>query len=250
MNFDNRRRFMDANSVVNNIRSFNANPTIKPAKLVESLFLFGISAGLLAASLYWFWPFLASLGLSRSIAYALAISSLNIGLGLAALVGYRLEGRPWKWSSFAQRMRLTALRGRAWWWVVGGVLVFGLISLFFVIILPMVYKALHFIPPEMTEIEMNLFTTVIVLFLNIVGEELWWRGYILPRQELVFGKSTWLLHGILWACFHMFKWWAVPPMMISCCVIPFVAQRTKNTWPGMLSHFLINGAGSLISALS
>ena len=26
------------------------------------------------------------------------------------------------------------------------------------------------------------------LFFNIFGEEFWWRGYILPRQELVMGK--------------------------------------------------------------
>jgi membrane protease YdiL (CAAX protease family) len=147
-------------------------------------------------------------------------------------------------------MRFTTLRGRAWWWVLGGVLVFGLVSLFFVITLPMLYRVLHFIPPEMTGIELNLFTTVVVLFFNITGEELWWRGYILPRQELAFGKNTWLLQGILWACFHMFKWWGVPAMLISCCVIPFVAQRTRNTWPGVISHFLVNAAGSLISALS
>ena len=240
---------MNTNLALSHIRVHNFEPLIRPMKIGESLLLFGIPAGLLAANLYWFWPFLASMGLSQSNAYALAISSLNIGLILAALVGYRLEGRPWNWNSFAQRMRLTALCSQAWWWVIGGILVFGMISLFFVITLPMVYKALHFVPPEMTGIEMNLITTVIVLFFNIVGEELWWRGYILPRQELAFGKTTWLLHGILWACFHLFKWWGVPAMMISCCVIPFVAQRTKNTWPGMISHFLVNGAGSLISAL-
>ena len=30
------------------------------------------------------------------------------------------------------------------------------------------------------------YATVILLF-NIGGEELWWRGYVLPRQELAFG---------------------------------------------------------------
>jgi len=27
--------------------------------------------------------------------------------------------------------------------------------------------------------------------------ELWWRGYILPRQELAFGRWTWIIHGLL-----------------------------------------------------
>jgi hypothetical protein len=33
---------------------------------------------------------------------------------------------------------------------------------------------------------------------NIVGKEFSWRGYFLPRQELAFGKWTWLVRGILW----------------------------------------------------
>ena len=32
-------------------------------------------------------------------------------------------------------------------------------------------------------------------FLNIVGEEFWWRGFIQPRQEPVFGDSTWFSRG-------------------------------------------------------
>jgi hypothetical protein len=43
-----------------------------------------------------------------------------------------------------------------------------------------------------------------ILVFNIVGEELWWRGYALPRQELAFGKMTWVVHGIFWSAFHLF----------------------------------------------
>ncbi len=240
---------MNANQVIENGFATYADPSIKPMRLLESMLMFGIPAVLLAASLYGLWPLLAAWGISDSMAYAIAISSLNILLGLGAVAGYRLENRPRTWSDFLKRMRLTGLRGRIWWWVASGVLAFGLISLFFVILLPIIYKALNFIPPEMTGVRMNLFTTVVVLFFNIVGEELWWRGYILPRQELSFGRTTWWVHGILWACFHMYKWWGVPAMMITCCVIPFVAQRTRNTWPGMISHFIINGAGSILSAM-
>ena len=37
----------------------------------------------------------------------------------------------------------------------------------------------------------------IVLSFNIFGEELWWRGYILPRQELSHGRFTWVVHGLM-----------------------------------------------------
>jgi membrane protease YdiL (CAAX protease family) len=45
-----------------------------------------------------------------------------------------------------------------------------------------------------------------ILVLNIVGEEFWWRGYVLPRQELAHGRWAWLVHGILWTLFHAPFW--------------------------------------------
>jgi hypothetical protein len=44
----------------------------------------------------------------------------------------------------------------------------------------------------------------VLIFGNIAGEELWWRGYLLPRQEAASGAVAWLYHGLLWAAFHLF----------------------------------------------
>ena len=38
----------------------------------------------------------------------------------------------------------------------------------------------------------------LALVFNILGEELYMRGYILPRQVLTHGRWAWLVHGILW----------------------------------------------------
>jgi hypothetical protein len=35
-----------------------------------------------------------------------------------------------------------------------------------------------------------VYYAVVMLVCNIGGEELWWRGYVLPRQELAFGKAA------------------------------------------------------------
>ena len=43
--------------------------------------------------------------------------------------------------------------------------------------------------------------------LNILGEEFLWRGVMLPRQEIVFGKYTWLVHGFGWGLFHIAFGW-------------------------------------------
>lgn len=43
----------------------------------------------------------------------------------------------------------------------------------------------------------------VLMFVCDIGvEELWWRGYVLPRQELAFGRSAWVIHGICWSLFH------------------------------------------------
>ena len=82
-----------------------------------------------------------------------------------------------------------------------------------------------------------------VMFFNIFGEELLWRGYLLPRQELVHGKWTWVVHGLLWTGFHIF--WA--PNLGSLLAraptylaLAFVCQRLGNTWPGIIAHFVGN----------
>jgi membrane protease YdiL (CAAX protease family) len=71
------------------------------------------------------------------------------------------------------------------------------------------------------------------------GEELWWRGYVLPRQELAFGRSAWVIHGICWSVFHLFMQptlWDTIRMAITGLALSFVAQRTRSTWPGIVGH--------------
>jgi len=75
---------------------------------------------------------------------------------------------------------------------------------------------------------------------NVLGEEFWWRGYVLPRQELSFGKWTWLIHGLLWSGFHLFMPWDAIRLLPGSLALPFVAQRRKNTWPGIIGRFAMS----------
>jgi membrane protease YdiL (CAAX protease family) len=227
---------------------------LKPMALTESILLFGIPGAILAASLWWMRPALTQAGVPDFISYTFSLTIVNVGLLVAAVVGYVREGNPLTWSAFSQRMRLAHLTGRIWLWTIAGTLLFGGLALVIEPLATAFYRSIGYeIPiysvPEATTVFGGIVSHIIVLFFNIVGEELWWRGYILPRQELTHGKITWLIHGILWACFHMFKWWAVPFMLITCLIIPFVAQKTRNTWPGMINHIIINGAGAIMAAM-
>jgi membrane protease YdiL (CAAX protease family) len=82
--------------------------------------------------------------------------------------------------------------------------------------------------------------------LNIVGEELWWRGFIQPRQEPVFGRSTWLIQGLLHGLFHLSFGLGVlfllSPALFS---IPWGVQRSRNTSVGIVIHAGVNGPAFL-----
>ena len=83
---------------------------------------------------------------------------------------------------------------------------------------------------------------IVVLFvLNIVGEELLWRGAIWPRQELVHGERTWLVHGFIWYLFHLpfYPWFAISGLP-QALILSYLFQRTKNMWLVLIMHTIFN----------
>ena len=78
---------------------------------------------------------------------------------------------------------------------------------------------------------------------------LFFATIIALRVELEHGKLAWIVNGILWSLFHIFKWWAVPFMLLRQWMLPFVVQRTRNTTPGILIHFISNGLSVLLSII-
>lgn len=85
--------------------------------------------------------------------------------------------------------------------------------------------------------------------LNIFAEEILWRGVILPRQEAAFGDLAWLVNGLGWLLFHLAFG---PDLMLALVpitlVVPYVVQRRRNTWIGVILHAGLNGPGFLAVA--
>lgn len=96
-----------------------------------------------------------------------------------------------------------------------------------------------------------IFLRFALLLLNVLSEELLWRGYILPRQELQHGKHAWWIHGLQWTWFHvMFKPWEIFMLLPGCLVYGWVCSKTKNTTPGIIMHMSLNGLGVIMVALA
>jgi membrane protease YdiL (CAAX protease family) len=81
----------------------------------------------------------------------------------------------------------------------------------------------------------------VAFVVNIGGEELLWRGYVLPRQEAALGRWAWLANGLLWVvAVHAFMWWNLVGLLPTGLVTPFLAQRYGTTWAGVVVHGLGN----------
>lgn len=92
-----------------------------------------------------------------------------------------------------------------------------------------------------------IFFWLLWLITNIGCEELLWRGYALPRMEKFFGRWAWLVNGLLWNIFiHLFMRWSFITLIPVTLIVPYLCQKYKSIWPGVLIHGLGN---SLLFAL-
>jgi membrane protease YdiL (CAAX protease family) len=85
--------------------------------------------------------------------------------------------------------------------------------------------------------------------LNILGEEFLWRGVVLPRQEVAFGRRAWVVNGILWLLFHVtFPWQVLVTLVPITLILPYIVQRRRNIWAGLIIHAGFGGTGFLALA--
>lgn len=182
---------------------------------------------------------------------------------LASVVLYRSEGYPISWRSFATRYRLNGMPKQDWFWSLAVLIVaFGfMLGLSFTAgwLAQIPFFAPHpLFPPElrpdsMTNLSPGLFMGMrlkgqwwIVLayfigwLLNIFGEELFYRGWLLPRQEAAFGTYAWVVNGTMFCFQHFMQPWNFLAIWPGALFMAFVVQYRRNTWIGIIQHGLMN----------
>lgn len=97
------------------------------------------------------------------------------------------------------------------------------------------------IPVEQNSWLIAIFLTIFLA--NVIGEELWWRGYILPMQVKGIGRNAWLANGLLWALFHLFQPWDIVSLIPIALGISFMSQYRKSAWIGIVAHGVLNSIG-------
>jgi len=195
------------------------------------------------------------------------LAVLTVGLAwqfvLVMILLFREEGKL-NWATIKHRLWLTRPRSpktgeprrRLWLWLIPLILltalyelqVSGMLSHLWVSVFPFLSEPSGFSlgsaldSPE-DKAQMVGAWGVLALFIinaifnTIIGEELLFRGVLLPRMNGVFGKWDWVANGVLFGIYHLHQPWSIFSSAISgAFFFAFCTRRFRSTWFGIIAH--------------
>ena len=243
---------------------------LKPITISNSIWYFIVSCAVIYLGLYGITPLLLESGIPFFVAYLIFFHIPLFLLLITALIMYRSEGNNWNWQEFKERMYLRRMKGMDWLWAIG-LFFFGMLAYAF--LQPVIKEMAHisfFSPPDffpagfnpnkegipgyMMDYRLSGQYWVIISYLfawitNILGEELLFRGIILPRQIKKYGKFGWIYHGLLWGSWHFFAKWNLVFVFPLAFAFSYTIYKRKNLWITIFVHGLMNFISVLMVTL-
>jgi uncharacterized protein len=132
--------------------------------------------------------------------------------------------------------------GRVWLWVLPFVLLLGLKEALPGIPGPSVRDFAEFASSDSGEDffrgAWGWFAVVVVLaiFNTVLGEELLFRGLLLPRMRSVFGRGDFVANGVLFAVYHLHIPWVIPTTLVDIFALAYPSRRFQSAWMGIVVH--------------
>lgn len=80
---------------------------------------------------------------------------------------------------------------------------------------------------------------MLTLLINILSEEIYFRGYLLPKMVKL-GDLGWILNGVLFALYHVFQLWLFPSLLVVSLVFAFLFYKSRSLWVVFIGHFVGN----------
>ena len=195
------------------------------------------------------------------------LAVLTVGLVwqfiLVMILHYQETGNL-RWSTIRQRLWLTtprspqtgAPRARFWWWLLPLIL---LTAIYELQLSGIVNHLLVSLFPFFTEPQGFALSTVLAtpaakaqlvgawniwglfllsaLFNTVLGEELLFRGLLLPRMAGVFGKGDWVMNGLLFGLYHLHQPWGILSSAIDGILLFALPSRYfRSAWFGVIAH--------------
>jgi membrane protease YdiL (CAAX protease family) len=78
--------------------------------------------------------------------------------------------------------------------------------------------------------------TALWIFNTVLGEELLFRGFLLPRMKGVFGRRDWVANGVLFAVYHLHMPWAIPAALFDTFILSYPSRRYRSALIGIVVH--------------
>ena len=69
---------------------------------------------------------------------------------------------------------------------------------------------------------------------NLVAEELFFRGLLLPRMQGSFGKKDWLVNGMLHAAYSVYQPWMIPVRFVDTLAVAWPVRRYRSLPLGLI----------------
>jgi CAAX protease family protein len=133
--------------------------------------------------------------------------------------------------------------GRVWWWALLFVVLFGLWQLVPGVPGPSVRDFGDFLGSDRGEEffrgAWGWFAAVVVLaiFNTALGEELLFRGLLLPRMQGAFGRRDWVANGALFAVYHLHQPWSILNSLVDgIFLLAYPSRRFESAWMGIIVH--------------
>ena len=133
--------------------------------------------------------------------------------------------------------------GRVWLWVIPFVLLYGLWSFFgFDISGPSNRDFGAFLDTasgqEFFSGAWGWFAVIVVgqIFNTVLGEDLLFRGLLLPRMRGVFGRGDFVANGVLFAFYYLHTPWSIPASLADVILTSYPTRRWQSVWMSIIVH--------------
>lgn len=87
---------------------------------------------------------------------------------------------------------------------------------------------------------------IIGLVFNIFGEEIYYRGFLLPRMRGVFGKWDWVANSVLFTLKHIYQRWLFPGILVGGLGFAFAFGPLGSLPLAMVFHWVGNFLFSMV----
>jgi membrane protease YdiL (CAAX protease family) len=132
--------------------------------------------------------------------------------------------------------------GRVWLWVIPFVVLFGLWEFSgFDITGPSNRDLALFLDTRGEEFfsgNWGWFAVVVVqlVFVTFLGEDLLFRGLLLPRMRGVFGRGDFVANGVLFAFYRLHQPWSIPASLADIILTAYPTRRWQSVWMSIIMH--------------